>query len=226
LKIAVPFDFDERFGFFLKEDLVKRLLSLNVDIVPLFYCKESLEKLNATDGLLIPGGLSDLDPQSYGDSSAHPTTKICKSRTDFEFLVLDQYIPTRKPILSLCWGFQMMNVYFKGSLYQHLPEDLDSTIEHEQKAQSHLPTHWVEFQDQSPGISVFGSKKIFVNSTHHQGVKKLGAGLVCEAKSEDNLIECVSVRDHPFFWGVQWHPERLDGDTTIPAFLKACRPPS
>jgi putative glutamine amidotransferase len=62
-----------------------------------------------------------------------------------------------------------------------------------------------------------------VNSTHHQGVKNLGKNLQLEAQADDGVIEAISLKDHPFCWGVEWHPERLLGDPVIPAFLKACQ---
>lgn len=226
LKIAVPFDFDEDFGYFLKADLVDRLHSLKVEIIPLFHSENCLlHHLDEAQGLLIPGGLSDVDPNAYKESEVHKKTKVCKTRTDFEYEVLNRFIKTKKPILALCWGLQLVNVYYGGSLHQHLPDHFPSDIFHEQTEAKHLPTHWVEFVKGGTAAKLFGAEKLFVNSTHHQGIKTLGKNLSIEGKSEDGLVECFSVNGHPFFWAVQWHPERLKDDPIIPAFLKACRHP-
>ncbi len=56
------------------------------------------------------------------------------------------------------------------------------------------------------------SQKIFVNSAHHQGIKKIGQNLIVDAYAPDNLIEAFHHNQHPFCMGVQWHPEFLITD--------------
>jgi len=223
LRIGVTFDFDDRLGFFLKSDLVSRMRSLGVEILPLFYDKESLAIAAQADGILVPGGISDIDPAEYGADTTHPKTKVLRSRYDFEKKLFDQELPKRKPILCICWGMQMANVYFGGSLLQHIPEDLPSSINHEQVEPSFVATHHVRFLDSSPAIRLWGNSELKVNSTHHQGIGRVAQSLSIEGRSEDGLVECLSLREHPYFWCVQWHPERLVDDAVIPSFLKACQ---
>ncbi len=223
LKIAVTFDYHEKYGYFLKPDVVSSLQTRGAEIVPLFYDSKELKKLGDVDGLLIPGGINDVDPERYAKGKAHPKSLVCKNRTDFECEVLEKFLKAKKPILAICWGIQIVNVCLGGTLFQHLPEERPGEIDHEQKEPGHEPTHGIEFVKDSPGIKLFGHKKMKVNSTHHQGLHKLGKNLDIEAHAEDGLIEAVSMRDHKFFWAVQWHPERLKQDPIIPAFLKACQ---
>jgi len=223
LKIAVTFDFHDQFGFFLKSDLIRRLSDLGVSIIPLFYNQSDLSKATSADGILIPGGLSDVDPLEYGEKTPHPKTKVLRSRYEFEKRLLDQELQTKKPILCICWGMQTANVYFGGSLIQHIPDERPSPISHEQKEAAHLPTHHVQLVKGSPAIDLWGTDRLHVNSTHHQGVDRIGADLLVEGHSEDQLVECLRLKNHPYFWAVQWHPERLENDPVIPSFLTACR---
>ncbi len=200
-----------------------RLHLLGFDPIPLTYEKTELNKLDRAKGLLIPGGLSDLDPQLYGQKKSHPKVKILKARADFEFRVLDRFLKSKKPLLAICWGMQMLNVYLGGSLHQHLPKNRPSALEHEQKEASDKPTHWVHLDPNGAAAKLFKSSRLKVNSTHHQGVDQLGDGLILEGRAEDGLIECARLQRHEYAWAVQWHPERLARDPVIPSFGEACQ---
>lgn len=225
LKIAVPFDYDLKFGFFLKPDMVNALHSRNVQILPLLYDEEILnDRLAEADGLLIPGGIGDLEPKLYGQEKKYDCVKILAERCEFEYVVLEKFLKTKKPILTICWGLQMLNVFLGGSLHQDIPQDKPSEILHDQKEAGNIPTHWIKFIDEhSTFISKDAPRKLKVNSTHHQAIDRLSEKLVAEAYADDGIIEAVRMKDHPFAWGVQWHPERLKDDPIIPKFLEACR---
>lgn len=224
LKIAVSFDYHTTYGYFLKSDVVHSLRSRGAQIIPLLYETHYLqETLEDIDGLIIPGGLGDLHPNLYGESIKYPNVKVIQERCDFEFELLKNYMPMQKPLLCICWGHQMLNVFLGGSLFQDLPSDHPSSIQHEQKEPPHMPTHWVHFVKGSEAEKLWGCQKLFVNSTHHQAIKNLSPHLELQGSSEDGIAEIVRKPDHPFCWGVQWHPERLKDDPVIPAFLEACR---
>ena len=89
---------------------------------------ETLENLDFLDGLLISGGDFDIDPKHYGEKIHSDKIQTIQDRTNFEFKVLEKYFPFNKPILGICGGSQLLNVFFGGSLIQ----DIDSFIEHEQ----------------------------------------------------------------------------------------------
>jgi putative glutamine amidotransferase len=224
LKILVPFDFLPEIGFFLKPDLVAALQKPGIHIIPLLYDEGDLKKKVAeADGLLIPGGVGDVDPQLYDQKKRHECVHVIRERADFEFKLLDLFIPTEKPLLAICWGHQILNVFLGGTLIQDLKRDRPSHINHEQKEPGHIATHHVRFESNSPALKIFGEAQLKVNSTHHQAVDKLSRDLICEGVSEDGLVECMQIKKHAFAWGVQWHPERLKGDLIIPKFFKACK---
>jgi len=220
IRIGITYDFDERLGYFLKADLVRAFRKSSIDLIPFFYEKSELDKLDLMDGFVIPGGLLDLDPKLYRQKKRYSSVKILRERADFEYRLLDAFLPTEKPMLAICWGMQLVNVYFGGSLHQHLPSDWPSEIQHEQTQPSTKPTHWVRKTGRE---KLFGFDKLFVNSTHHQGVDRLASTLTMRGIADDGLIEACQWESHPYFWAVQWHPERLRGDPVIPTFLKACR---
>ena len=118
---------------------------------------------------------------------------------------------------------QILNVFFGGSLYQHIPADLPSSIEHEQKISKYKPSHEVLLEKDGHLFREFKKDSLQVNSTHHQGIKALGKDLRVEARAHDGLIEAFMHKGDQLILGVEWHPERLSSDQIIPYFLKACR---
>lgn len=226
-RILVCLDFDDHHGFFLKENYWKALKAAGAEVIPLLYDHDYLEKaIESASGVFLPGGLADVDPKYYQEERCHERTKVNMRRCEFEFDLIRASVDRKLPLLAVCFGFQIVNVFFGGSLHQHLPEDLPSDLEHEQKLPSHHPTHWVHLEPNSQARQLFCCEKLHVNSTHHQGVKTLAPGLICEGKAEDGLIEIFRHPEFRFFWGVQWHPERLEGDPIIPSFVEACRLPN
>ena len=124
------------------------------------------------------------------------------------FEILEKYFPYNKPILGICGGCQLLNVFFGGSLIQ----DIESFIEHEQPNPRDETSHEIVLSDES-NLKIFkNSQKIFVNSAHHQGINKIGQNLIVDAYAPDNLIEAFHHNQHPLCMGVQWHPEFLITD--------------
>jgi putative glutamine amidotransferase len=178
------------------------------------------------DGLLIPGG-GDIDPSYYlkasqrsccgihagtvqsGKKDRLDTTRyeiVRRERTDFEINLLEAIMELRKPVLGVCYGMQLINVALGGGLYQDLVSEFDTAIDHSRGNHRIL----------GKGSLIEG--EFTVNSSHHQGVKQLGRGLLAVACSDDGLVEAIQLRDHPFFMGVQWHPERDGGDLSRKLF--------
>lgn len=179
------------------------------------------------DGLLIPGG-ADIDPRLYGEEP-HPTTRIvARPRFEMEWALVRAFETQRKPILGICYGAQLLNVWRGGSLYQHLPELPFVTLSHrrEPDEQAH-PRHFVRLERNSRLHALIGQEQFEIVSAHHQAVREVGKGLRIVAHSPDGVIEGIEDPELPFFIGVQWHPERdPDAPATrvlFEAFVQACR---
>ena len=169
---------------------------------------KSLPNLNILDGIMISGGDFDIDPSFYGQKITSDKVQTIPERTDFEMKLIDQFLPTNKPILGVCGGCQLLNVYFGGTLIQ----DIHSNIEHEQPNPRNETSHEINFPNDSPLKKFTGNKRTLINSAHHQGVDKLGNNLTVTGIAPDGIIEGFEHESHYYCVGVQWHPEFLITD--------------
>ena len=181
---------------------------------------EVMKLIEHCDAVLLPGSRADIDPAKY-DAPRDPHTNAADSGRDTvdELLLQDAY-NMKKPVLGICYGLQMLNVYRSGTLVQHI----NSTVNHE--AGRKVPiAHAVEVAPATKLARILGeSNKVAVNSSHHQSADLIGDGLRAVARSpEDGVIEAVegTSPDH-FVLAVQWHPERgVDEDTPSQAIFRA-----
>ena len=161
------------------------------------------ETLETLDGIVFSGG-ADIDPSLYG-AEPHPETDVPQTRRDAgELALLTAALERDMPTLAICRGFQLLNIARGGDLVQHLPEEVASD-EHKQ-----LPgvftQHPVEMKDGTRLASMVGARSD-VTSHHHQGIGRLGDGLVEAAWAGDGTLEGVEDPSQRFVVGVQWHPE-------------------
>lgn len=182
--------------------------------VPIFipYDHDNLEVYaNMIQGLVIAGGAFDVPAELYGENN-HVKTLVNNDRTNFEYALLKKMIDSNKPILGVCGGHQLINVFFGGTLIQHIP-DITSIIDHEQKIPKDLVSHEVVIEKNTKLYEISKTTKRMVNSTHHQAIAKLGKGLKLSAFSpSDEIVEAIEHESHPFCIGVQWHPEYLSSE--------------
>jgi putative glutamine amidotransferase len=148
------------------------------------------------DALLLPGG-GDLEPWRYGQENLG-SRSMDAGRDQQELDLLDLFVWQRKPILGICRGLQMINVYFGGSLIQDL--EGHSAVNGADRYHAVLTT-------EEKMEKLFGSGAV-VNSAHHQAVDRLGRGLVAFQRAPDGIVEGVFHESLPV-WAVQWHPERV-----------------
>lgn len=170
--------------------------------LPPSFTKDVIKKIAKTiDALLISGG-RDIDPVFYGERVKAPLRLVSPGRFHFEKSLLKETMILRKPVLGICYGMQFLNVFLRGTLYYDLAKQRPDTI-------NHNSGHNIEICNKSKLYYMLGVKNIMVNSTHHQGIKRLGKDLIASAHSQDNLVEAIELKNYHYFIGVQWHPERL-----------------
>lgn len=168
------------------------------------------EMIEMIDGLLVPGG-ADLDPKLYGQEKHAETELVDRERQDFDLAMLALAEARRMPVLGICMGCQTMNVQRRGTLHQHLSAgDAGEALTHRKKG-DRSNAHEVEIRDGSHLATAMKLKRLAANSRHHQGIDKIGHGLVASAFAPDGLVEAVEDPSMPFWVAVQWHPENLGG---------------
>lgn len=176
-------------------------------IFPFTDDREELEQLaSLCDGFLLTGG-DDVQPSLYGEKPLEGLVECCRKRDELESIVLSWALENDRPVLGICRGIQFINTYLGGSLYQDLPFQHPSKVEHHQKAPYDIPCHEVRIVRDSPLYSCLGRERIPVNSYHHQAVRRIADDLEVMALSPDGLVEALYMPSHRFLWAVQWHPE-------------------
>ena len=166
------------------------------------------EQLSLLDGLIVSGG-ADVNPIYYGEDFKVGIAPISPQRDTCELIIIEEFLKTQKPILGICRGHQLLNVFFKGSLYQDIGRYYKTDIKHSQDLYPDLPTHKVKIIEKDNMLYQLYGEEIYTNSFHHQIVNKLGEGLTAIAQSDDGVIEAFQMKTHKFLYGVQWHPEMM-----------------
>ena len=181
------------------------------------------------DGVILSGG-EDVQPSLYGKPEyvgEYKLTDFNPERDKFELRVIKEAEEFKVPLLGICRGLQLANVYFKGTLIPDLPSKGKTAHSAGPKTDS---LHGVTLTKDSRIQHIIGLVKGEINSHHHQAADSIGKGLVATAISDDGVIEGLEKakkHDEEFFLLVQWHPERMDANNPFSgklrdAFLKAC----
>jgi putative glutamine amidotransferase len=168
--------------------------------------------LRELDGVIFSGG-DDVPPARYG-AEPHPATVLLHARrVESDFRVATFVDERRLPVLAICAGIQQWNVHRGGTLHQHLPDRLAPVaIEHRHANGEGFTFHDVRLAPDSLVRSIMGADVIPVNSSHHQGLDRIGRGLQATAWAGDELVETVEDPQRPFCLGIQWHPEDMMDD--------------
>lgn len=176
-------------------------------IFPFSSDEDELNRLvKMCDGILFTGG-HDVSPEIYGEERMNGLVSCCEKRDVTETIVLKTAMETDRSVLGICRGIQFINAALGGSLYQDLPSQRKSSVEHRQSAPYDLPAHEVALTKGTPLHECLHIDNLSVNSYHHQAVKVVAQGLEIMATSPDGLIEALFMPARKFLWAVQWHPE-------------------
>lgn len=185
---------------------------------------KAIQEMLLCDGLLLSGG-EDVNPAFYGQTATEKCGKIVPARDHAEMKMLEAFLPTGKPILGICRGEQLMNVFFGGTLHQDIADVATSC--HDDYPRKNRGNHEVSVTRGTKLAEIMGQETFLANSLHHQAVDKVAPALILAARSEDGIVEGVEHPAHPFCIGVQWHPEHMSAYSKLQrrifdAFVDAC----
>jgi putative glutamine amidotransferase len=190
----------------------------SIEVIMLSWKDRNFEDLKRCDGIVLSGG-EDVHPKFYNKPEylqMLDPKDVIEARDEFELKVIDEALKMQVPILGICRGLQIVNVYFKGTLIPDLPTV--GKDKHE-KDEGYDQRHELTVQ---PGTIL--SKAVLVehgevNSAHHQAADKIGEGLIVSATSSNGVVEGLERKnpeEKPFLLLVQWHPERMkDADSSF-----------
>ena len=162
------------------------------------FCAEELAEM--CDGLLLAGG-ADVDPALFGEEILNDTIGMDKLRDEFEYKLIPEFLKRNKPILCICRGLQILNIYMGGNVYQDLVEQMG--LVHMNTKIRHLV-----FNEEGSLMHKFFGDTVKVNSTHHQAVCKVAEGFRVTSRSAEGLVEAMEHETLPII-AFQFHPERL-----------------
>jgi putative glutamine amidotransferase len=171
------------------------------------------KKIGQFSGLVLSGG-GDIHPSLYGNpDTEHYCQGIDIKRDDLEFNMLEAALTRGIPVLAICRGMQILNVFLGGTLIPHIAA-LSGHIRH--KDQQDVQ-HEVSISAGSQLFHITGVRSETANSSHHQAIDKLGSGLVISAYSADGIAEAAELSDpdRQFCVAVQWHPERMNLESPL-----------
>jgi len=171
------------------------------------------------DGLLLPGS-RDMDPKFYNEQPHTKLRPMSLERTESEMIALVNAMKNGLPVLGICGGMQLINVFFGGSLYQDISSQLPNALCHENGSE-----HEIQLLKGTKLRAIANNESFITKSHHHQSVKLLGDGLRVCAISPDKVIEGVESTGS-FVIGIQWHPELESSEIStriFKAFIDECR---
>lgn len=205
-----------------------------IPVIPDFVDEENaLALMEVCDGLFLTGG-ADVDPSEYGEKKEEFCAETQPYRDASDLNLMKAAMKLGKPVLAICRGCQIANVYFGGTLYQDLPIQTGTTINHSNYEVSSFVgfvaedcAHPVTVEKDSPLYKLVGREVLYTNSLHHQAVKDIGKGCVVQAKAPDGVVESWYLdSETQYVRAYQWHPEFMNKhdakDAIIEDFLKAC----
>lgn len=179
-----------------------------VRVIKLSQKDNNIDDIKLCHGIVLSGG-EDIHPRYYNREDYVPLcNEIVPERDAFEWKVLEHTVANNLPLLGICRGLQVANVFFGGTLIPDIPRF--GKFNH-----SRFPDRDRYHQlivDQDSQLAQIAGVSGEVNSAHHQSADLIGKGLVANCFSPDGVIEGIERHrraDGPFLLLVQWHPERM-----------------
>jgi putative glutamine amidotransferase len=175
------------------------------------------QEIQGLDGFVLPGSPADVSPSEYGTSDCGKCAPADRAREETDRAILSRAFNEQKPVLAICYGCQLLNVYLGGTLIQDITSEKPTLVAHRREDVSPAlgddPFHEVSFTAESQLAKMAEGGDALVNSSHHQSIGKPGRQLRITGQAADGIVESVEwTGDANWVIGVQWHPERMKGD--------------
>ena len=158
------------------------------------------------DGIVFTGG-EDFAPAYFGEEEHEHLGEVNVNRDTYDLTLFKLASDRNIPTLGICRGLQLINVGMGGTLYQDLPSQKPSDINHRQEEAGTVATHSVSVVEGSLMHQILGEKEIQVNTFHHQAIKKLAPGLKIVGWANDSVPEMIEAYPNRQIIGTQFHPE-------------------
>jgi putative glutamine amidotransferase len=197
-------------------------------LIPFFQDMTALETLLARlDGILLSGGV-DIHPERYSEEPHPRLRKTSHELDEFELTLAHMALQEDMPVLGVCRGMQLLNVALGGTLYQDIDSLYPESVDHcRQDLPRNTLIHDVFVEAGSRMEKVLGSRRVGVNSLHHQAIKMPGKGVHISGRAEDGIAELMEVPSYSFVLATQCHPEEIYMKENayanlFSAFVQAC----
>ncbi len=190
--------------------------------------------LDRLDGLLLSGG-GDIQSSCYGEEPHPKLGMIDTARDQMEIPLARWATSAGLPVLGICRGIQVLNVAMGGTLYQDIPSQVPTILQHDlsyAKQDWTYMAHELELVPDSHLAEMFGTTNLATNSLHHQSLKQIANGLRPVGWAPDGVVEAVEGMNGSFLIGVQCHPEALQAtadprwQTLFRRFVESCAAPN
>lgn len=181
-----PWDYQ----FYICDHYKKIFDELGIVLFPIFNANSAKEACRVCDGLVLPGSNKNIYPEYYG-REREAGVLFLNDEYSSDKPIVDEFVRARKPIVGICGGLQVLNVYFGGTLRQRIPGH-DNV------------RHCITVENDSFMYEVYGTNRVEVNSWHGQGVDDLAPGFRVTARTDDGCIEAIEKGN---IVAAQWHPE-------------------
>ncbi|MCA4893983.1 MAG: gamma-glutamyl-gamma-aminobutyrate hydrolase family protein [Cytophagales bacterium] len=189
----------------------------DVEVIKLGYALNDFEEIKKCHGVLLTGG-EDVHPRFYNKPEllqfCYPDD-VDERRDEFDLSVINYTQQNNIPLLGICRGLQITNVFFGGTLIPDLPSF--GKFNHSKFGEGRDRYHTISIDPHSQMNKISSKVEGEVNSAHHQSVKHVGRGLVANCFSQDGVIEGLERMDpknRPYLMLVQWHPERMNDQSS------------
>ncbi len=182
-------------------------------LIPIMPDEAAEEMLSVVDGLLFPGGV-DVDPMRFGERPHQALGRINPQLDAMEIPLAQKALALNMPILGICRGCQLVTIAAGGTLVQDIPSQVGGAMKHGQAAPRWYGTHEVVLDEDSLMARLHNTRRLVVNSFHHQSIKSPGDGFTVTGRALDGIAEAAEAKKG-FRLLIQWHPEGMWGKNRV-----------